>query len=83
MSGLDWAVEFEEVTSSTRIAVTCKLKSPVQICISGFYHSLSSDPPEQAEINQEDDASRGGSVELTCGLEDAGNPEAEEFVWKK
>ena len=29
MSGLDWAVEFEEVTSSTRIAVTCKLKSPV------------------------------------------------------
>ena len=45
--------------------------------------TLSSDPPEQAEINQEDDASKGGPVVLTCGLEDAGNPEAEEFVWKK
>jgi len=63
MSGLDWAVEFEDITSSSSIAVNY--------------------PPEQAQISQEDEASKGGSVELTCGLEDAGHPEAEEFIWKK
>ena len=44
---------------------------------------LKTDAPGAPELVLEDEASKGEDIQLTCFLEDRGNPDAGRFVWTK
>ena len=51
---------------------------------STFQSNLSyPDPPGAPELTLEEEAFKGEDVQMTCFLENRGNPDAEHFVWTK
>ena len=53
-------------------------------CISQkVFYSFNADLPDVAEVVLEDEPVKGEEVQLSCFLEDPGNPFATEFLWKK
>ena len=47
------------------------------------FYSFNADPPDVAEVVLEDEPVKGEEVQLSCFLEDPGNPLATEFLWQK
>ena len=47
------------------------------------FYSFNADPPDVAEVVLENEPVKGEEVQLSCFLEDPGNPLATEFLWKK
>lgn len=65
--------------------VQCKKTHKQQnCCISQkVFYSFNADLPDVAEVVLEDEPVKGEEVQLSCFLEDPGNPLATEFLWMK
>ena len=58
-------------------------KCRLQLKFQRIFNHFCTDAPGSAELILEDEPVKGGDVQLSCFLEDPGNPMATEFFWFK
>ena len=77
--GNDWIID---LSSSSSITVECeKIFSKIFFFISS--NLSQTDTPGPPELVLEGEALKGEELQLTCFLEERGNPGADHFVWTK
>ena len=76
-----------DLSSSSSINIQCETTLKKLFDFELFLISINlcpyPDAPGAPELTLEDEAFKGGDVQMTCFLENRGNPDAERFVWTK